>query len=455
MKQFNLHERLQKACDTLGFEEPTKVQQAAIPEALTGKDMYVIAQTGSGKTAAFLIPLLQQWLNRDEKDGEIRALILLPTRELARQIQEQFEALAQFTFAKAMLLTGGEPLKRQQAELRRRYDVIIATPGRLVEHIEQGTVWLDKVETVVYDEADRMMDFGFAEDLKMISKACQGNPQTLMFSATTGGKALSDTVKSVLNEPKRLFINSRDQLSATTIQQVITSDHTAHKTEQTLALCKTKEYRRAIIFTNTRDGAERLYGKLANEDGIKVYIIHGEKDHKARKETINRFSSANNVVLIATDVAARGLDVDGLDMVINYDMPRKGDDYVHRIGRTGRNGEQGLAISLITHLDWNLMISIERYLKQKFELSFVEGLKARYQGPKNVKASGKAVGKKKKPGKKGAIGKNGKPVGKKPTGGKRPSGKHPEKKPKRQVEDGIAKVSNDGSMPLRRRKKPE
>lgn len=452
MKQFNLHERLQKACDQLGYEQPTKVQQAAIPEALTGKDLYVIAQTGSGKTAAFIIPLLQQWLNRDDKDGDVRALILLPTRELAQQTLAQFEALAQFTFAKALLLTGGEPLKRQQAELRRRYDVIIATPGRLVEHIEQGSVWLDKVETLVYDEADRMMDFGFAEDLQMISKACQGKPQTLMYSATTGGKALSDTVKRVLDEPTRLFVNSRDELSATTQQQIITADHVAHKTELALWLCKNKPYRRAILFTNTRDGAERLYGKLANEDGIKVYILHGEKDHKARKETINRFSSANNVVLIATDVAARGLDVEGLDMVINYDMPRKGDDYVHRIGRTGRNGEQGLAISLITHLDWNLMISIERYLKQKFELTSIDGLKARYQGPKNMKASGKSAGKKKKPDSKAKVaGKSSKKVG----GGKRPSGKNPDKKPKRQIEEGIAKVSNDGSMPLRRRKKPE
>ena len=432
--QFALHERLLKAVAELNFVEPTPVQAAAIPLALQGRDLRVTAQTGSGKTAAFVLPMLNRLVDLGKARVEIRALILLPTRELAQQTLKEVQRFSQFTYIKSGLVTGGEDFKEQAAMLRKVPDVLIGTPGRLMEQLNAGNLDLTHVQVMILDEADRMLDMGFAEDMERLCKECVNREQTLLFSATTGGAGLRDMIAKVLKDPEHLMLNSVSQLSEGTRQQIITADHDQHKEAIVQWLLANEPFQKAIIFTNTRVLADRVYGHLVARD-VKAFVLHGEKDQKDRKLAIERFKQGGSKVLVATDVAARGLDIEGLDLVINFDMPRSGDEYVHRIGRTGRAGSEGLAISLICHNDWNLMSSVERYLKQQFERRVIKEVKGVYNGPKKVKASGKAVGvKKKKVEKKGD---------KKAVAKRRPTAK-----PKANV----PLASADGMAPLKRRK---
>ncbi|HBO7426692.1 TPA: DEAD/DEAH box helicase [Pseudomonas aeruginosa] len=437
--QFPLHERLLKALDSLSFSEPTPVQAAAIPQALEGRDLRVTAQTGSGKTAAFLLPLLNRLLAEEKPRSLARALILLPTRELAQQTLKEVERFAQFTFIKACLITGGEDFKVQGARLRKNPEIVIGTPGRLLEQRNAGNLPLQDIEVLVLDEADRMLDMGFADDVLALANACPAERQTLLFSATHSGAGLNKVIAEVLREPQVLRLNQVGELNENVRQQVITADDVAHKEQLLQWLLGNETYTKAIVFTNTRFSADRLTGRLiANQH--KVFVLHGEKDQKDRKLAIERLKQGAVKILVATDVAARGLDVEGLDLVINFDMPRSGDEYVHRIGRTGRTGRagaEGLAISLICHNDWNLMSSVERYLKQHFERRNIKELKAAYQGPKKLKASGKAAGsKKKKQDRKGAAAK--------PAARRKPAAR-PKAGPS-------AVVSADGMAPLRRKK---
>lgn len=432
--QFALHERLLKAVAELKFVEPTPVQAAAIPLALQGRDLRVTAQTGSGKTAAFVLPLLNRLVDLKGGRVEIRSLILLPTRELAQQTLKQVQLFSQFTYIKAGLVTGGEDFKEQAAMLRKVPDVLIGTPGRLLEQLNAGNLDLSHVQVLILDEADRMLDMGFAEDMERLCKECENREQTLLFSATTGGAALRDIIGKVLKDPEHLMLNSVSQLAEGTRQQIITADHDQHKEAIVQWLLANETFDKAIIFTNTRALADRIYGHLVAKD-VKAFVLHGEKDQKDRKLAIERFKQGSSKVLVATDVAARGLDIDGLDLVINFDMPRSGDEYVHRVGRTGRAGGEGLAISLITHNDWNLMSSIERYLKQQFERRVIKEVKGTYSGPKKVKASGKAVGAKKKVDKKG--------------GDKKAAAK---RKPTAKPRPNAPLASADGLAPLKKRK---
>ncbi|WP_350012666.1 DEAD/DEAH box helicase [Pseudomonas asiatica] len=433
--QFALHERLLKAVAELNFVEPTPVQAAAIPLALQGRDLRVTAQTGSGKTAAFVLPLLNRLVDLRERRVEIRALILLPTRELAQQTLKQVQLFSQFTYIKSGLVTGGEDFKEQAAMLRKVPDVLIGTPGRLLEQLNAGNLDLSHVQVLILDEADRMLDMGFAEDMERLCKECENRQQTLLFSATTGGAALRDIIGKVLKDPEHLMLNSVSQLAEGTRQQIITADHDQHKEQIVQWLLGNETFDKAIIFTNTRALADRIYGHLVAKD-VKAFVLHGEKDQKDRKLALDRFKQGSSKVLVATDVAARGLDIDGLDLVINFDMPRSGDEYVHRVGRTGRAGGEGLAISLITHNDWNLMSSIERYLKQQFERRVIKEVKGTYNGPKKVKASGKAAGSKKKK------------VEKK-TGDKKATAK---RKPTAKPKANAPLASADGLAPLKKRK---
>ena len=440
--QFALHERLLKAVAELNFVEPTPVQTAAIPPALEGRDLRVTAQTGSGKTAAFVLPLLNRLMGPSQQRVTIRALILLPTRELAQQTLKEVERFSQFTFIKSGMITGGEDFKVQAAMLRKVPDILIGTPGRMLEQLNAGNLKLNDVEVLILDEADRMLDMGFAEDVQRLAGECCNRQQTMLFSATTGGAGLREMVGSVLRDPLHLQLNSVSQLNEGTRQQIITADHNHHKERLVDWLLANETYDKAIIFTNTKVQADRLYGKLVAAE-YKVFVLHGDKDQKDRKLAIDRMKQGGAKILVATDVAARGLDVDGLDLVINFDMPRSGDDYVHRIGRTGRAGNEGLAISLICHNDWNLMSSIERYLKQRFERRNIKDIKGIYQGPKNLKASGKAVG----PKKKKADGKTDKKgAAKKATA--KPNKRKTSNRPK---PDAPALSSSDGLAPLKRK----
>ncbi|WP_287028856.1 DEAD/DEAH box helicase [Pseudomonas sp. UBA6310] len=436
--QFALHERLLKAVAELKFVEPTPVQVAAIPPALEGRDLRVTAQTGSGKTAAFVLPMLNRLIGDAQPRVRIRALILLPTRELAQQTLKEVERFSQFTFIKSGLVTGGEDFKYQAAMLRKVPDVLIGTPGRLIEQLNAGNLDLKEVELLVLDEADRMLDMGFSDDVQRLANECANRAQTLLFSATSGGNGLREMVAAVLRDPQHLRLNSVSELNEGTRQQIITADDPAHKERLVHWLLANETYQKAIIFTNTRAQADRLYGRLVASDH-KVFVLHGEKDQKDRKLAIDRLKQGGVKILVATDVAARGLDVEGLDLVINFDMPRSGDEYVHRIGRTGRAGNDGLAISLICHNDWNLMSSVERYLKQRFERRVIKELKGVYQGPKKVKASGKAVG-----------------VKKKKTDDKKGAAKAPAKrKPAAKRPAASTLVSQDGLAPLKKRKPTE
>ncbi|MFT5780674.1 MAG: superfamily II DNA/RNA helicase [Pseudomonas sp.] len=439
--QFALHERLLKAVAELNFVQPTPVQAAAIPAALEGRDLRVTAKTGSGKTAAFVLPLLNKLMGPSMQRVTIRALILLPTRELAQQTLKEVERFSQFTFIKSGMITGGEDFKMQAAMLRKVPDILIGTPGRMLEQLNAGNLKLNDVEVLILDEADRMLDMGFAEDVQRLAGECCNRQQTMLFSATTGGAGLRDMVGTVLRDPLHLQLNSVSQLNEGTRQQIITTDHNHHKERVVNWLLANETYEKAIIFTNTKVQADRLYGKLVAAD-YKVFVLHGDKDQKDRKLAIDRMKQGGAKILVATDVAARGLDVDGLDLVINFDMPRSGDDYVHRIGRTGRAGNEGLAISLICHSDWSLMSSIERYLKQRFERRNIKDVKGIYQGPKNLKASGKAVGVKKKKT----------PAEKKASAKKASAKPNKRKSINRPQPDVQVLVSHDGLAPLKRRK---
>ncbi|MEC6742422.1 DEAD/DEAH box helicase [Pseudomonas qingdaonensis] len=433
--QFALHERLLKAVAALNFVEPTPVQAAAIPLALQGRDLRVTAKTGSGKTAAFMLPVLNRLVDLKQSRVEIRALVLLPTRELAQQTLKEIERFAQFTYIKAGMITGGEDFKEQAAMLRKVPDILVGTPGRMLEHLNAGNLHLEHVQAVVLDEADRMLDMGFSEDVERLCNECANREQTLLFSATTGGAGLRDMIGKVLKDPEHLMLNTVSQLNDGTRQQIITADHNQHKEQIVQWLLANETYQKAIIFTNTRVMADRIYGHLVAKD-IKAFVLHGDKDQKDRKLAIERLKQGGAKVLVATDVAARGLDVDGLDLVINFDMPRSGDEYVHRIGRTGRAGNEGLAVSLICHGDWNLMSSIERYLKQSFERRTIKEVKGTYTGPKKVKASGKAAGVKKK--------KTDKKTDKKVVAKRKPTAKPKPNAP--------SLVSHDGMAPLKKRK---
>lgn len=402
----NLHERLIKALGELEITTPTPVQTAAIPAALEGRDLRVVARTGSGKTAAFLLPMLHQLLQYSRPRTDTRALILLPTRELAQQTLKQVEALGRYTFIKAELLTGGEDFKVQAAKMRKNPEILIGTPGRLIEHLDAGNLLLQDLEMLVLDESDRMLDMGFNDDVLRLAAECRPERQTLLFSATSGGNAMENMISSVLRDPKSLVLDSVRDLNESVSQQVITADDVKHKERLVQWLLANESYEKAVVFTNTREQADRLGGVLVASN-LKVFVLHGEKDQKDRKLAMDRLKAGAVKVLVATDVAARGIHVDNLDLVINFDMPRSGDEYVHRIGRTGRVGGEGTAISLIAAHEWNLMASIQRYLRQNFEYRLVEALRGNFLGPKNLKSNGKAAGNKKKKMKKKEDAKKG------------------------------------------------
>lgn len=412
---FSLDERLLKALDSLAFKTPTAVQQAAIPAALAGKDLLVTARTGSGKTAAFVLPMLQRLATHPAPNSGTRALILTPTRELAQQVQTQLEQLGQFTFIKADTVCGGEPFKPQAARLRKNPEILIGTPGRLIEHLDKQTLNFNDVEFLVLDEADRMLDMGFQADVERIATSCPIQRQTLLFSATLASQGLDSVITASLQSPETIQLDDHRQVHDAITQQIITANDTALKDKQLVWLLKNEPYTKAIVFTNTKVNANRLNGYLRYHD-LRAGVIQGDLTQEQRNHVMGLLRSGKVNVLVATDVAARGLDIAGIELVINYDMARSGDDHTHRVGRTGRADQTGLAISLIAPNEWNLMSSIERYLKTQFERRKIKGLEGSYAGPKKLKASGKAAGTKKKKDKKATSTARKKPVSaKKPT----------------------------------------
>ena len=392
----NLAKPLLQAVDTLGYTKPTPVQEQAIPSILKQLDLLVSAETGSGKTAAFLLPTLQHLLDVPPSRRGARALILTPTRELAQQILHNCQQLAQYTQLTAGLITGGDDFKRQQNLFRTNTDIVIATPGRLLELMGLGIPYLSSVEILVLDEADRMLDMGFREDVLNIVKDCSNEGrQTLLFSATLTHFGVIKIADQVLKNPKTVALNTLHDGHSNIEQQIILADHNEHKQKLLVWLLNNENYDKALVFTNSRIQAVELSNYLQAQH-CRVGALHGEMEQRDRNRIMGLYRSGTINVMTATDLAARGLDISGINLVVNFDVPRNGINYIHRIGRSGRADEQGVAISLVKLTEWNLMASIERFLKQQFTRREIEGLVGSYKGPKKLKGSGKATGKKTK-----------------------------------------------------------
>lgn len=430
----HIHERILKALRKLNFDTPTPVQAATLSDSLDGSDLLVTAQTGSGKTAAFLIPMLDKLINEKPSGYEARALILTPTRELAQQVSKHLEQLAQFTFIKGDTVCGGEEFKPQAARLRKNPEILIATPGRLLEHLDKKTIDLSFIEVLVLDEADRMLDMGFQEDVLRIIQSCPPSRQTLLFSATLSQSDMSSIVNASLSNPITHELSSHREVHGNITHQIIPAANDELKDKQLVWLLKNEPFTKAIVFANTIAQATRLNGFVRHYD-IRAGVLHGDLTQEQRKHAINLLQIGKIQILVATDVAARGIDIKGIELIINRDMPRSGDDYIHRTGRTGRAGEEGKAVSLITPTEWNLMASIERYLKADFQKRQIKGLEGSYNGPKKLKSSGKAAGSKKKKIAKKA---NAKAV-------KKPVKKITKKR-------SAPKIIDDGMMPLKKKK---
>jgi superfamily II DNA/RNA helicase len=436
--QFSLNERLIKAIDALGFSAPTDVQQATLPLALDGHDLIVSAETGSGKTVAFLLPILHQCMEQPAPRSGTRALILTPTRELADQVTKTCEQLTAFSRVQALAVCGGENYQNQAAKIRKNPEIIIGTPGRIKEHLERKTLDFDDLEFLVLDEADRMLDMGFRDEVLFITDACRAERQSMLFSATLSHRGVGGILAQVLREPQTIQLSTAQTELAHIRQQVILADDAKLKQRQLEWLLRNERFDKAIVFTNTRALAEQLHGDLRRQN-LKVGVLHGELEQPQRTRVLNLLREGRIDILVATDVAARGLDIEGIDLVISFDLARSGDEHVHRVGRTGRGGRDGLAICLIAPNEWNLKASIERYLELKFEPRTISGLEGSYTGPKKVKASGKAAGtrKKKDSKKRGAE----KPKAKKRLRDRKEIGK---RRPK------PTPVSDDGFAPLKK-----
>jgi superfamily II DNA/RNA helicase len=391
------------AIESRGYKQATSVQQKVIPLALQGHDLLVSAKTGSGKTLAFLLPMIHRLLS-EETDTHPRALILLPTRELAQQTFENCQQLIESTDLKASLIIGGENFKKQLSSLSKNQDIIIATPGRLVEHIETTALNLSTIEIFVLDEADRILEMGFSENLLKIVSCCNTSSgdissnkkrQNLFFSATLKNNALRSISEDLLDNPQIISVDDRRRAPENIRQQIVLADDIKHKQELVTAIILEEQAEHILVFCNTKTQCRQLGNFLLYKD-IKADFLHGDIAHSKRKSVLAKFINGNTQVLVATDVIARGIDIDDIDLVINFESPHSAEDHLHRCGRTGRAERDGLAVTLVNSLEWNLMSSIERYLRIRFQRRQIPGLIANYKGPKKLKKSGKAVGSKKK-----------------------------------------------------------
>jgi ATP-dependent RNA helicase RhlE len=362
--QLGLKPALLRRCESLGYTEPTAIQERAIPVVLTGADLIGCAETGTGKTAAFLLPTIQR-MTETPRPG-VRVLVLAPTRELVSQIEDSYKQLAPKGSARCAAVIGGASMSRQMDALRRGAGVVVATPGRLLDHVERGTVDLSHVEVLVLDEADRMLDMGFLPAIRRVLAELPSKRQTLLFSATMSS-TIEELARSTMKDPKLIEVNVRGQ-AAVSVEQTAYPVAAESKTALLLDLLERERdnFERVLVFTRTRRGAERLsHILLAREH--KVNRIHADRTQPQREAALQGFKDGQTRVLVATDIAARGIDVESISHVINYDVPAAPEDYVHRIGRTGRAGKLGRAITLVTPVDELSMRAIERLTGQSVE----------------------------------------------------------------------------------------
>ncbi len=364
--QLGLSSSLLRAVTSQGYTSPTPIQSQAIPHVLAGSDVMGCAQTGTGKTAAFALPILHRLSQAAtpprERGRPIRVLVLSPTRELAAQIADSFRTYGRHTGLRHTVVFGGVSQHPQVRDLQRGVDILVATPGRLVDLMDQRFIDLSSVEVFVLDEADRMLDMGFLPDLRRIQAKLPARRQTLFFSATMP-EAIRQLADSLLREPVRIRIAPVEATTALIAESVCFVPKQA-KPQLLTDLLKTQDVARALVFTRTKHGADRL-AKQLNKAGIRAEAMHGNKSQSARQRTLAGFKSKQPPVLVATDVAARGIDVDGVSHVFNYDLPNEPEMYVHRIGRTGRAGASGIAVSFCDHDERKLLLAIERLIRRK------------------------------------------------------------------------------------------
>ncbi|KRV68515.1 DEAD/DEAH box helicase [Pseudomonas citronellolis] len=390
-----LIEPLLRALDGLGYQNPTPVQAQAIPAVLKGRDLLAAAQTGTGKTAGFALPLLQKLLQEGPQvaANSVRALVLVPTRELAEQVHESFRAYGQHVPLRTAVAYGGVSINPQMMKLRKGVDVLVATPGRLLDLYRQNALKFTQLQVLVLDEADRMLDLGFARELEEVFAALPKRRQTLLFSATFS-EAIRQMAGGLLRDPLSIEVAPRNTAAKTVKQQLITVDK-KRKAELFLHLLQARRWRQALVFAKTRKGVDELVGVLQAE-GIAADSIHGDKPQPARLRALQRFKDGEVDFLVATDVAARGLDIDQMPLVVNFDLPIVAEDYVHRIGRTGRAGASGQALSLVCADEVQQLAAIETLIGQLLPRSEEDGFEAEHRVPQTT-LGGQVLKKPKKP----------------------------------------------------------
>jgi ATP-dependent RNA helicase RhlE len=403
-----LAQELLDAIKLQGYDEPSPIQEKAIPVVLEGRDIMAAAQTGTGKTAGFTLPILHRLAEVAKPKGtgnQARVLIITPTRELAAQIAASVETYGQFQNIKSAVVFGGVKINPQMQRLRGGVDVLIATPGRLLDLHNQNAVQFDKLEVLVLDEADRMLDMGFIHDIRRIIKLCPKKRQTLLFSATFS-QDIRQLAKTFLIDPVEVSVSAPNTTVDTVTQRLIVVEK-SQKTEVLSYLIQENNWFQVLVFSRTKHGANKLVKKLMGR-GIEASAIHGNKSQGARTRALSDFKQGKCRVLVATDIAARGIDIEQLPHVVNFDLPQVAEDYVHRIGRTGRAGSTGEAISLVSHDEFKMLVEIERLIKKKIPREELVGFE-----PLNNLPESKGDFKPAKPNKpkKPGAGRRGKPGG--------------------------------------------
>jgi ATP-dependent RNA helicase RhlE len=371
-KELGLSAELLRAIDEQGYSEATPIQQQAIPLVLAGHDVLAGAQTGTGKTAGFTLPLLMRLAENhvESRHRKIRALILTPTRELAAQVAESVADYGRHMNFRSVVIFGGVNINTQKDKLGRGADIIIATPGRLLDHVGQGTIDLSAVEILVLDEADRMLDMGFIHDIRKVIRLIPKQRQTLLFSATFSAE-IKGLAKDFLRNPREIQVTPENTTAERVSQKIWPVDKT-RKRELLAHRIGVENWTQVLVFTRTKHGANKLAEQL-NKDGIKSAAIHGNKSQSARTRALAEFKAGQTRVLVATDIAARGIDIDRLPHVVNFELPHVPEDYVHRIGRTARAGEDGHAVSLVCVDELKLLRDIEKLLGEKINQEIIPG----------------------------------------------------------------------------------